>query len=163
MDVERATATAAVYPLPHSFFGPRRPEPAAVGAPTPTLFEWPPRWQRPARRVPFSWRTYDYDPPVVAAAAAPPYSNGGFGAVPASEKAIAGLPRTTAGEAREKGCSVCMEAFEEGEALRRLECSHAFREDCISMWLSVSHLCPLCRFALRTQRQEDEEERTGRE
>ena len=89
--------------------------------------------------------------------------NGGFGAVPASEKAIAGLPRTTAGEAREKGCSVCMEAFEEDDRLRRMECSHAFHEDCISMWLSVSHLCPLCRFALRTQGQEDEEERTGRE
>ncbi|KAF7070430.1 hypothetical protein CFC21_075954 [Triticum aestivum] len=156
MDVERATATAAVYPLPHSFFGPRRPEPAAVGAPTRTLFEWPPRWQRPARRVPFSWRTYDHDPPVVAAAA-PPYRNSGFSAVPASEKAIAGLPY------REKGCSVCMEAFEEGEMLRGLECSHAFHEDCISVWLSVSHLCPLCRFALRTQRQEGEEERTGRE
>ncbi|XBH89453.1 hypothetical protein VPH35_081355 [Triticum aestivum] len=72
---------------------------------------------------PGGWRTYDYDPPVV----------------------------TTAGEAREKGCSVCMEAFEEDDRLRRMECSHAFHEDCISMWLGVSHLCPLCRFALRTQ------------
>lgn len=156
MDVERATATA-VFPMPHSFYGLRRPEPVAVGAPTPNPFEWPPRRWRPVRRVPFSWRTYD--PPVVAAAA--PYRNGGFGTVPASEKAIADLPKTTAGEAREKGCSVCMEVFEEGEALRRMHCSHAFHEDCIYMWLSVSHLCPLCRFALRTQGQEDEEERMG--
>ncbi|XP_037432245.1 E3 ubiquitin-protein ligase RNF181 homolog [Triticum dicoccoides] len=162
MDVERATGTA-VFWTPHSFYDPRRPEPVAVGAPAPNPFEWPPRRRRPARWVPFSWRTYDPDPPVVVPGAAPPYRNGGFGAVPASEKAIAGLPRTTAGEAREKGCSVCMEAFEEEDILRRLHCSHAFHEECISVWLGVSHLCPLCRFALRTQGQEDEEERTGRQ
>ncbi|XP_044985625.1 E3 ubiquitin-protein ligase RDUF1-like [Hordeum vulgare subsp. vulgare] len=158
MDVKRAAATGtAVFRLPHSFYGPGRPEPVAVVAPARALFEWPPRRGPAPRRLrPFTW---EWDPPAVAADA--PYSNGRFGAVPASEKAIAELPRTTAGEAREKGCSVCMEVFEEGDALRRLHCSHAFHEDCISMWLGVSHLCPLCRFALRTQGQEDEEERMG--
>ncbi|KAF7063450.1 hypothetical protein CFC21_069968 [Triticum aestivum] len=149
MDVERATATA-VFWTPHSCFDPMRPEPVAVGAPRPNPFQWPPRRRpgtadvRSASRGAVQERRLRHRPGV-------------------GEKAIAGLPRITAGEAREKGCSVCMEAFEEGEALRRMHCSHAFHEDCISMWLSVSHLCPLCRFALRTQGQEDEEERTGRE
>jgi hypothetical protein len=103
--------------------------------------------------VPFSW---SYPPPVADnAAAPPPYRNGRFGAVPASGRAIAGLPEITAGEAREKECSVCMEVFGEGERLRRMPCAHAFHEGCISDWLRVSRLCPLCRFALPSQ-QDDE-------
>ncbi|CAD6258375.1 unnamed protein product [Miscanthus lutarioriparius] len=75
----------------------------------------------------------------------------GFGAVPvpASGVAIACLPETTVGEARERGeCAVCLEEYEAGDALRTMPCAHGFHERCIFGWLRLSRLCPLCRFAL---------------
>jgi hypothetical protein len=87
--------------------------------------------------------------------------------VPAAAGAVAGLPRTTVaaggggGEEEEDGCgcAVCLEAYACGDALRTMPCAHAFHEGCIVEWLSVSPLCPLCRFRLPSQ---DEEDRRGR-
>nr|CAB3490881.1 unnamed protein product [Digitaria exilis] len=82
------------------------------------------------------------------------YSNGGFGAVPASEEAIAALPETTVGDGdgetkgKEAECAVCLEDYQVGDKLRTMPCSHGFHERCILPWLHVSRLCPLCRFAL---------------
>ncbi|XP_051205635.1 uncharacterized protein [Lolium perenne] len=82
------------------------------------------------------------------------YRNGGFGAVPASGDAIAGLQETSAGEARERACAVCMQDFEEGgDRLRRLPCSHSFHERCIFDWLRVSRVCPFCRHRLPMERE----------
>lgn len=91
--------------------------------------------------------------PNAAAAAPEGYSNGRFGSVPACSEAIAALEETSAGEAKEKDCSVCLEAFEEesDKLMRKMPCCHAFHESCIFEWLQVSRLCPLCRFALPTQ------------
>nr|CAB3459324.1 unnamed protein product [Digitaria exilis] len=97
------------------------------------------------------------------------YSNGGFGAVPASEEAIAALPETTVGECdgetreKEAECVVCLEDYQAGDKLRTMPCSHGFHERCILPWLRVSRLCPLCRFALpaaaaETESLVDEEE-----
>jgi hypothetical protein len=82
-----------------------------------------------------------------------PYDGGRFGAVPASEAEIARLPKTTAGEVRDKDCPVCMERFQEGEEMRKMTCpgSHCFHESCILKWLRVSRLCPMCRFALSAE------------
>lgn len=94
----------------------------------------------------------------------PAYRNGGFGAIPASSKAIAALPKTTVGEespARERAeCAVCMDGYEAGQALRTMPCSHEFHESCISDWLRVSGMCPLCRFKLPAWA---EESNTGEE
>jgi hypothetical protein len=164
MEVVRATTTmtaTACCPRaePHSYFGRILPEePAEAPARfSVNAFLGFLRRRRPAgpRRVPFRW---DFPPPVDAASAAAgaPYRNGGFGAVPASGRAIDALPETTAGEAREKECSVCMEVFgEEGERLRSMPCLHAFHGGCISDWLRVSRLCPLCRYALPSQKDDE--------
>jgi hypothetical protein len=36
-----------------------------------------------------------------------------------------------------------------------MPCAHAFHGECIVEWLSVSSFCPLCRFKLPTQAEED--------
>lgn len=43
-------------------------------------------------------------------------------------------------------CPVCMEDFQEGDAVRRLPgCNHVFHRDCIDLWLSRSADCPMCK------------------
>nr|XP_011464192.1 PREDICTED: uncharacterized protein LOC105351491 [Fragaria vesca subsp. vesca] len=58
---------------------------------------------------------------------------------------------------RQKQCVICRESLdhvediEEGidrSRLVRLPCSHLYHGDCLSKWLPMSPLCPLCRYAL---------------
>ena len=140
---------------PHSYFCPRQPaEPveAATRFSVLAFLEFLKRRTPVAPRRPFTW---EFPPPVDGAAETPSYRNGGFGAVPASGRAISDLPEITAGEAMEKDCAVCMEVFGDGERLRRMPCGHAVHDGCISDWLRVSRLCPLCRFALPTHQDEE--------
>ncbi|TVU50811.1 hypothetical protein EJB05_02201, partial [Eragrostis curvula] len=88
------------------------------------------------------------------------YGNGGFGAVPASGVAIAGLPERAVGESEAAGkaeCAVCLEGYEAGDVLRTMPCSHGFHESCIFGWLRVSRLCPLCRFAMPAENETEED------
>ncbi|OEL23717.1 hypothetical protein BAE44_0015264 [Dichanthelium oligosanthes] len=80
----------------------------------------------------------------------------GGGGVPAAASAVAGLRETTAGVGGEdKACAVCLEGYAAGVAVRTMPCAHAFHGVCIVEWLSVSPYCPLCRFKLPTQAEED--------
>eukprot|EP00740_Mantoniella_antarctica_P009749 CAMPEP_0181386778 /NCGR_PEP_ID=MMETSP1106-20121128/23335_1 /TAXON_ID=81844 /ORGANISM="Mantoniella antarctica, Strain SL-175" /LENGTH=921 /DNA_ID=CAMNT_0023507049 /DNA_START=232 /DNA_END=2997 /DNA_ORIENTATION=+ len=46
-------------------------------------------------------------------------------------------------------CSVCIEAFEEGDDLRSLpSCQHVFHKACIDEWLAQHTTCPNCRASL---------------
>lgn len=49
-----------------------------------------------------------------------PYRDGSFGAVPASEEAIAGLEEAAVEETREGECAVCMQSFEVGDKIDRI-------------------------------------------
>jgi len=43
-------------------------------------------------------------------------------------------------------CSICMEAFQDGECVRELPmCGHIFHSECIDEWLSLNGSCPICR------------------
>ncbi|KAF0890150.1 hypothetical protein E2562_038253 [Oryza meyeriana var. granulata] len=119
----------------------------------------PPRQSRTQRQFSMPTVPEGYTPAGIPRsndvdARVPWYRNGRFGSVPASGEAIAPLEETTAGEVREKYCSVCLEVIEEGDKLRKMPCFHCFHESCISEWLQVSRLCPLCRFALPTEAEE---------
>ena len=85
-------------------------------------------------------------------------TSGGFRGVPAAASAVASLPETTVtagGDGEETSCAVCLEGYTASDALRTMPCAHAFHGECIVEWLSVSSFCPLCRFRLPTQAEED--------
>lgn len=45
----------------------------------------------------------------------------------------------------EEQCSICMEAYTDGEQLRVLPCEHRFHTHCVDRWLQTCYHCPLCR------------------
>ncbi|KAL6642254.1 hypothetical protein ACP70R_020435 [Stipagrostis hirtigluma subsp. patula] len=89
-----------------------------------------------------------------------PYRNGGFGAVPASAAAVAGLEKHAVraaggdgcGGGDDEGCAICLVDFEDGEEVSVMPCArgHEFHPGCIVDWLARSNMCPLCRHALPT-------------
>ncbi|KAK1628707.1 hypothetical protein QYE76_003022 [Lolium multiflorum] len=87
------------------------------------------------------------------------YRNGGFGGVPATAAAVAGLEKRAyrCGEGQQgglgttdTGCVICLEEFVAGDQLGVMPCSrkHSFHRGCIAEWLCRSNACPLCRHAL---------------
>ncbi|KAF8707093.1 hypothetical protein HU200_030325 [Digitaria exilis] len=82
--------------------------------------------------------------------------DGGFGGVPASAAAIAGLKKKrydgSSSGADDDTCVICMREYKKGKKLHVMPCAfkHRFHRKCLKKWLARSHLCPLCRHALPT-------------
>ncbi|GAB2265243.1 hypothetical protein Dimus_000312 [Dionaea muscipula] len=49
------------------------------------------------------------------------------------------------GEDKTKECSICFMAFKKGEKVIALPCLHQYHKGCITHWLTVSKICPICR------------------
>ncbi|EXC26030.1 E3 ubiquitin-protein ligase RING1 [Morus notabilis] len=49
-------------------------------------------------------------------------------------------------------CTICLEElsldWNDNQTVLRMPCSHLYHRDCIVQWLEISHLCPLCRYAV---------------
>ncbi|RHN69436.1 putative transcription factor C2H2 family [Medicago truncatula] len=41
-------------------------------------------------------------------------------------------------------CVICQIEYEEGESLVALHCDHPYHTDCISKWLQIKKVCPIC-------------------
>ncbi|OIW14500.1 hypothetical protein TanjilG_12093 [Lupinus angustifolius] len=41
-------------------------------------------------------------------------------------------------------CVICQVEYEKGEALVALQCNHPYHKDCITKWLQVKKVCPIC-------------------
>ncbi|PUZ62950.1 hypothetical protein GQ55_3G027700 [Panicum hallii var. hallii] len=85
-----------------------------------------------------------------------PNSDGGFGAVPAPDAAVARLEKRTFRAGGDGGggvteCSICFGDFVDGEEVSVMPCplrGHEFHPECITKWLGTSNTCPLCRHGL---------------
>ena len=44
-----------------------------------------------------------------------------------------------------EACGICLNNFEEDEALKSLACSHNFHVHCIKQWFYKKRECPMCR------------------
>lgn len=47
-------------------------------------------------------------------------------------------------------CVICQVEYEEGEALVALQCEHPYHKDCISKWLQIKKVCPICNVEVST-------------
>lgn len=45
-------------------------------------------------------------------------------------------------------CSICLEAFEEGDTLRLLPCLHRYHARCADEWFRRSPACPICKHGI---------------
>ena len=57
----------------------------------------------------------------------------------------------------ENVCSICKDEFELGQHAMDLPCNHYFHKDCIYPWLSEHNSCPICRYELQTDDDEEYE------
>lgn len=64
-----------------------------------------------------------------------------------SDKEIEKIPLYLYSEqtSTEKGCSICLEDFENGCYVRRLSCDHVFHKECVDEWFHRHFVCPICR------------------
>ena len=58
------------------------------------------------------------------------------------------LPTRIHDDTSESMCPICLNAFEQGDAIKILRCNHEYHEKCIRTWCSVQPTCPLCRVCL---------------
>lgn len=62
-----------------------------------------------------------------------------------SDEEIRALPKVRFESAEQQHCAICLEAYQEGELLTALRCSHYFHVECLARWMRRATLCPLCR------------------
>ena len=65
----------------------------------------------------------------------------------ASKDIIDTLPVTKYEKKEEESqCNVCLDVFEQDQEVIRLpKCHHGFHKGCITKWLEINKICPVCR------------------
>lgn len=62
-----------------------------------------------------------------------------------SDEEIRELPKVRFEAEEQQHCSICLEAYQEGELLTALQCGHFFHVECVTGWMQRATQCPLCR------------------
>ena len=73
------------------------------------------------------------------------------GAPPASRDARDALRLVTV-PASGQSCAICLEDFGPKAKAKQLPCEHLFHESCVIEWLERHNSCPVCRFALASEK-----------
>ena len=48
----------------------------------------------------------------------------------------------------DKKCTICLELFKKNNEVVALPCAHQYHLDCVTKWLKISNLCPLCKVSI---------------
>jgi hypothetical protein len=73
--------------------------------------------------------------------------SGGFTVPPAKEEVVDKMTTITThggGDPADQ-CSICLQDYKRGDALRKLQCGHHFHVVCVDQWLAHSGQCPVCK------------------
>ncbi|CAA7025377.1 unnamed protein product [Microthlaspi erraticum] len=76
------------------------------------------------------------------------------GTLPARKEAVENLPTVKISEPLQ--CSVCLDDFEKGSEAKEMPCKHKFHVRCIVPWLELHSSCPVCRYELPPDEDDDE-------
>ncbi len=72
---------------------------------------------------------------------------------PVPEDLLRELPQFTLDDTNKlpnekKDCVICLTAFEKGNQVLILPCTHLFHPNCIKDWFSSNNTCPICKTAI---------------
>ena len=59
-------------------------------------------------------------------------------------------------------CPICVEAFMEDDTVITLDCNHCFHEACVTQWLKVNSVCPMCRGKVGEHKDKNQNEDTDK-
>ncbi|QCD86810.1 integrator complex subunit 11 [Vigna unguiculata] len=76
-----------------------------------------------------------------------------LGMIPASDEAVQTSLQKCRVVTENECCSICLEEMNVNDECHKMPCNHAFHHTCILTWLRTSHVCPLCRFPLQTNKE----------
>ncbi|PRQ36137.1 putative aminoacyltransferase, E1 ubiquitin-activating enzyme [Rosa chinensis] len=79
----------------------------------------------------------------------------------ASEVSIEAMPTVTVASEEGNECSICLDGLKVGDEAKEMPCKHRFHRACIKKWMGMSTLCPLCRFSLPAESEEEENSDDG--
>ncbi|XP_004306139.1 PREDICTED: E3 ubiquitin-protein ligase RNF181-like [Fragaria vesca subsp. vesca] len=74
----------------------------------------------------------------------------------ASKAAIEAMPKVTVAYEDGNECSICLNGFKVGDEVKEMPCKHSFHGACIEKWMGMSTLCPLCRFSLPAESEDEQ-------
>ncbi|GAA0145385.1 ubiquitin-protein ligase [Lithospermum erythrorhizon] len=78
------------------------------------------------------------------------------GQPPASKASIEAMQCVEVSEDNCDGeCVVCLEDWEVGQVAKEMPCKHRFHGDCIEKWLKIHGSCPVCRFNMPVEEDQD--------
>ncbi|XP_047323204.1 E3 ubiquitin-protein ligase MPSR1-like [Impatiens glandulifera] len=82
------------------------------------------------------------------------------GQPPASKSSIdAMLSVEICEEDRENGCMICLDDWEVGMKVKEMPCKHKFHGECIEKWLGIHGSCPVCRYKMPVENDDDGEKK----
>ncbi|KAK9052456.1 hypothetical protein SSX86_029085 [Deinandra increscens subsp. villosa] len=81
------------------------------------------------------------------------------GPLPASKSAIEALPTVTVTETED--CAICLTEYGGAGEAREMPCKHRYHSDCIMKWLGIHGSCPVCRYEMPVDEEEEKRRRDG--
>ncbi|XP_061993964.1 E3 ubiquitin-protein ligase MPSR1-like [Rosa rugosa] len=79
----------------------------------------------------------------------------------ASKASIEAMPTVTVASEEGNECIICLDGLKVGDEAKEMPCKHRFHGACIKKWMGMSTLCPLCRFSLPAESEEEENSDDG--
>ena len=106
-------------------------------------FPAPPRGVDAATLDALPVRTYT-EPTTSTSSSAPNAATAGN----TSSSSSSSAPTAAANDDAMRSCSICLEEYTRGDAVRTLPCLHCFHAPCVDHWLRDHNTCPVCKHSL---------------
>jgi len=114
-------------------------------------FPAPPRGVDAATLDALPVRTYTEPVPSSSSSSASSGSSSaaaGTGNSSSSSSSSCSAPTASVNDDVTRSCSICLEEYARGDAVRTLPCLHCFHAPCVDHWLREHNTCPVCKHSL---------------